>query len=108
MKRWVRLAALLALLLQGPVWAHKPSDSYLTLRAGATNNVEIRWDIALRDLDYVLQLDRDDNGDLTWGEVRQRAGDITRLATERLSITAVGKPCNIVSTAHCAFRLKTA
>jgi hypothetical protein len=87
------------LLLQSPVWAHKPSDSYLTLRAGSSNNVEIRWDIALRDLDYVLQIDRDDNGELTWGEVRQRAGDITRLATERLSITAGGKPCNMVSTA---------
>lgn len=96
MKRWILL---LALLLQSPVWAHKPSDSYLTLRAGSSNNVEIRWDIALRDLDYVLQIDRDDNGDLTWGEVRQRAGDITRLATERLSITAAGKPCNMVSTA---------
>ena len=96
MKRWILL---LALLLQSPVWAHKPSDSYLTLRAGSSNNVEIRWDIALRDLDYVLQIDRDDNGDLTWGEVRQRAGDITRLATERLSITAGGKPCNMVSTA---------
>ncbi len=96
MKRWILL---LAMLLQSPVWAHKPSDSYLTLRAGVSNNVEIRWDIALRDLDYVLQLDRDDNGDLTWGEVRQRASDITRLATERLSITSVGKPCNIVSAA---------
>ncbi len=96
MKRWILL---LVLLLQSPVWAHKPSDSYLTLRAGSSNNVEIRWDIALRDLDYVLQIDRDDNGDLTWGEVRQRAGDITRLATERLSITAAGKPCLMVSTA---------
>ena len=96
MKRWLLLVAL---LLQSPAWAHKPSDSYLTMTAGDSSNITIRWDIALRDLDYMLQLDRDDNGDLTWGEVRQRAGDITRLATERLTLTAAGSPCKLVTTA---------
>ena len=99
MKRWlVLLAGLLALASQPAAWAHKPSDSYLTLRATASsNNIAIRWDIALRDLDYVLQLDRDGNGDLTWGEVRQRAEDVTRLATERLTLTAAGSPCKLVT-----------
>ena len=99
MKRWLLLAALLlAVLAHNTAWAHKPSDSYLTLRASASSStIDIRWDIALRDLDYVLQLDRDGNGDLTWGEVRQRAGDITRLATERLTLTAAGNPCKIVT-----------
>ena len=62
-----------------------------------SNNIAIRWDVALRDLDYVLQLDRDGNGDLTWGEVRQRAEDITRLATERLTLTAAGNPCKLLT-----------
>ena len=101
MKRWLlRALLLLTLLLQSPAWAHKPSDSYLTLRAAdGSSNIAIRWDIALRDLDYVLQLDRDGNGDLTWGEVRQRADDITRLATGRLALTAAGSPCNLVTAA---------
>lgn len=49
--------------------AHKPSDSYLSLKgkAGSTD-ITVRWDIALRDLDYVLQLDRNGDGQLTWGE----------------------------------------
>jgi hypothetical protein len=77
MTRW--LALLLVLVLHAPAWAHKPSDSYLTLRgAPDSNDIAVRWDIALRDLDYVLELDRDGNGALTWGEVRQRAEDITR------------------------------
>ncbi len=75
---------ILAALLQTvclTAWAHKPSDSYLTLRASTGSaDIAVRWDIALRDLDYVLQLDRDGNGELTWGEVRQRTDDISRLA----------------------------
>ncbi len=78
--------------------AHKPSDSYLTLQASpsaaqAGQTITARWDIALRDLDYVLQLDRDGNGELTWGETRQREADITQLATSALLINADGQAC---------------
>ena len=80
--------------------AHKPSDSYLTLRADAGSaEVTVRWDIALRDLDYVLQLDRDNNGALTWGEVRQRADEITAYATGHLQLGADAAPCRWRSTA---------
>ena len=89
---------LLALLFQGAAWAHKPSDSYLTLRATAgIGDIAVRWDIALRDLDYVLQLDRDGNGELSWGEVRQRGDEITRLATSRLSLESADQSCTWVT-----------
>ncbi|HWP11492.1 MAG TPA: HupE/UreJ family protein [Ramlibacter sp.] len=92
MTRW--LAFLLALLLPVLGWAHKPSDSYLTIRGTPdSSKIAVRWDIALRDLDYVLELDRDGNGALTWGEVRQRTDEITRYATGHLQLTAGGKPC---------------
>lgn len=88
------LVLLAALLLHVAAWAHKPSDSYLTLRGAASGqDVAIRWDIALRDLDYVLQLDRDGNGELTWGEVRQRSGDIARYATDRLQLSSGDAAC---------------
>ena len=92
MKRCIAL--LLALFMAGAAWAHKPSDSYLTLRAQENKgDVTARWDIALRDLDYVLQLDRDSNGELTWGEVRQRSDDITRAATQNLQLSTGDKAC---------------
>ena len=92
MKRLV--AFLFSLLLASTAFAHKPSDSYVTLRADAgKGDVTARWDIALRDLDYVLQLDRDTNGELTWGEVRQRSVDITRLATQHLNLSTGNKDC---------------
>jgi hypothetical protein len=91
MKRW--LVLLLAFVLHA-AWAHKPSDSYLTMRgAQDSDDIAVRWDIALRDLDYVLELDRDGNGALTWGEVRTRAADITRYATGHLELKAGEKPC---------------
>ena len=95
MKRCIYwLCAFMALLSCSAGWAHKPSDSYLTLRASAgSNDIAVRWDIALRDLDYVLQLDKDGNGELTWGEVRRRSDDITRLATSRLQLSAADKAC---------------
>ena len=91
---------LLALAMLSPLaaWAHKPSDSYLTVRAAeGSGTLSVRWDIALRDLDYVLQLDRDGNGELTWGEVRPREADINRLAISRLAFTAAGTDCPLVS-----------
>ena len=85
---------LLGLCLGATAWAHKPSDSYLTLRAEAgKGDVTARWDVALRDLDYVLELDRDGNGELTWGEVRRRDADITRLATQHLQLSRGDKAC---------------
>jgi hypothetical protein len=80
--------------------AHKPSDSYLTMyvpKDGA--DVTVRWDIALRDLDYVLQLDRDNDGALTWGEVRARGDDITKYAKANLALSSKDKPCALTTTA---------
>ena len=85
---------LMAIALHASALAHKPSDSYLTVRGTQANDdIAVRWDIALRDLDYVLELDRDGNGALTWGEVRTRADDITKYATSHLQFTAGDKAC---------------
>lgn len=91
----------LALLLAATgALAHKPSDSYLTLRGtGGSGDIAVRWDVALRDLDYVLQLDRDNNGELSWGEVRLREAEITRLATSHLALSVAGQACAWDSTA---------
>jgi len=76
----------LLLLCAGAAQAHKASDAYLILEADATGLSE-RVDIALRDLDRELQLDADDNGQLSWGELRARAGEIDQLARQGLDMT---------------------
>ncbi len=96
----ISVAALLATLASTNAHAHKPSDSYLTLTAQANGaDIAVRWDIALRDLDYVLQLDRDNDGALTWGEVRSRGDDITQYATSNLQLSNKDKPCAMTTAA---------
>ena len=89
--RWLSLAAIFAVTT---AHAHSASDSYLTLEA---RNAALsgRWDIALRDLDYVLGLDANADGRLTWGEVRLRSQDIAHYALPRLTVRQDATPCAI-------------
>jgi len=93
MRALFAVAALLVLVLaSADARAHKPSDSYLSLdgRGGA---LEARWDIALRDLEYALHLDRDGDGVITWGELRARRAEVERYAFERLTLRGDGVAC---------------
>ena len=65
--------------------AHKASDSYLQLDVAPTG-LDVRWDIALRDLDVALDLDSDADGKLTWGEIRSQWPRIEAYAMQRLAI----------------------
>ncbi len=80
------------LLLAAPTWAHKPSDSYLSLSV-QNDRVEGQWDIALRDLNDAIGLDADGNGDLTWGEVRGKHSEISAYALSRLTLSANQQTC---------------
>jgi len=97
MNRWL-LA--LAFALWGP-WAqaHKPSDSYLALRPDGSL-VSGQWDIALRDLDFAIGLDADDNGEITWGELRSRHDAVAAYALTRLKLRAAGQDCPLRATGH--------
>ena len=73
------------LLCAGAVSAHKASDSYLQVDA-STAGTTVRWDLALRDLDAALDLDTDQDGRLTWGEVKAAWPRIEAYALPRLKI----------------------
>ena len=78
--------------------AHSSSDAYLTLDVvvrGAETVIEGQWDIALRDLHFVLGLDEDGDGALTWGEVRHHRADIASYAYGRLAVAGDGHACAI-------------
>ncbi len=69
------------------VFAHKASDSYLTLNA-AESRVTGRWDIALRDLDYAVNLDVNNDGAITWGELRSKRELVQIYALGHLQINS--------------------
>lgn len=76
-------AALLGAVV--PAHAHKSSDAYLQLDAGASG-MTLRWDIALRDLDAALDLDADEDGKLTWAEVKAAWPRVQDYALARLQV----------------------
>jgi len=86
------LLVLVCLLLSLPAWAHKPSDSYLSLSVH-NDRIEGQWDIALRDLDNAIGLDSDGNGELMWGEVRRKHGEISAYVLSRLALSTDTQPC---------------
>ncbi|MDQ2694169.1 MAG: HupE/UreJ family protein [Pseudomonadota bacterium] len=100
MRRITAVVCLLAWSLSA--LAHKPSDSYLTLRLGAAATGQ--WDIALRDLDYAIGLDGDGDGAVTWGELRARHAAIAAYALARLRIFAGGRPCAVQPAQHLVDR----
>jgi len=86
--------ALLLVLWTANAFAHKASTSYLQLRVNGTE-VSGRWDIALRDLDYVLALDTDGDTQLTWGEVRRQQSAIADYALHRLTLRSDQDDCTL-------------
>lgn len=92
MKRWLLGAWLAACAAAAP--AHTTSEAYLTLstRAGSAS-VNARLDIALRDLDDALRVDRNGDGEITWGELRASHAALAAYAGARVRLEADGKPC---------------
>ncbi len=82
--------------------AHKASDSYLTLHVDG-EKITGQWDVALRDLDIVLDLDRNADAVIDWGEVRTRHGEIAAYALSHLGLNEggpTGAACTLSVTDH--------
>jgi hypothetical protein len=87
-------AALLSAVGPLAAVAHSASDAYLNLTVDESNPQGVlihgQWDIALRDLDFMLHLDDNGDGRLTWGEVRRHQAAIERLAYASLHVAEAG------------------
>jgi HupE/UreJ protein len=101
--RWQAQSALILsmlFLVPGVALAHKESDAYVSLRIDAQHPDELRgeWDIALRDLDFALGIDSNQDGRITWGEVKAHRGAIERYVLPALTIRGDGLVCPITPT----------
>lgn len=87
--RWL---VLLAVLWTTSAQAHRPSDAFLTLdvRGGEISG---QWEIALRDLAVLVDLDTDRNRELTWGELRIAQPRLFALLGTQLALRGDGVPC---------------
>ncbi|MCB1886086.1 MAG: HupE/UreJ family protein [Rhodocyclaceae bacterium] len=98
-RAWHLACLLWLVLLPSLATAHKASDSYLVLTAGPGEAQTLRWDLALRDLDLALDLDRDGDRVLRWGELRPQLDAIAAHAADSLALLAAGgQPCALTLT----------
>lgn len=97
-------ACVFAAWTPSPAHAHSASDAYLDLSVDPPDThgqIALRgqWDIALRDLDFVLTLDGDGDGEVTWGEVKRHQAAIEQYAFAHLRFRdGSGKSCPIKPT----------
>ncbi len=94
MKRLLTL--IVAACLSFSAFAHKASDAYLQLKSSETG-LNLRLDVALRDLDAALDLDTNGDGRLTWGEIKAAWPGIESYALARLQVA--GCPLRAVGQA---------
>jgi HupE / UreJ protein len=79
--------------------AHKSSDSYLSLNINE-RGVTGQWDIALRDLGSAVEIDVNNDGEITWGEVRRAQTAISSHALTNLRIEQGAMRCPLRDEAH--------
>lgn len=86
----------LLVLLAFPIFvsAHTPSSSYLFINE-VGSELKLRWDISLRDLDYVLGLDSNQDQGITWQELRDKRQEVSAYALSNLMLQRAGKSCQI-------------
>ena len=86
-------ALLLVLLLAGPVArAHIASNGFLTLKvAGPTVSGAI--ELAIRDGELAVGLDRDGNGNVTWGELKSSQAALQNYVLGHLRLSGADGPC---------------
>lgn len=94
-----RVAIVLLLALARSASAHKPSDSFLSLQVQG-KRIAIQWDIAIRDLEWITDVDDDGDGQITWGELRHHHKEIADYALARLKVRADGEECPLGVLGH--------
>lgn len=94
--RLVRRLTLLALLasLAGTAFAHSSSNAYLTLSQRG-NNLVLRTDINLRDVDLVFDLDTDRDGKVSWGETAARLNELKAWMQQGITVRGASAACEL-------------
>ncbi len=88
------LFCLLLTLFPVTVSAHSPSTSYLFI-SEEHGNLQMRWDIALRDLEQAMGLDSNLDQNITWQELLDKQSAISAYAFSNLDLQQGDKACQL-------------
>ena len=87
---------LLGILFASNVLAHSSSNSYLTVSM-PEGQLNLRADLHLRDVDLMLDLDQNRDGQVTWGETKARNAELNAWLVKGISLSASGLVCELGS-----------
>ena len=93
---WALVCILIA-LTGGKALAHKPSDSYLKIK-GEESELKLQWHIAIKDLELMVGVDSNRDGNVTWGELKGKQIEISAHALSHLKFWADRNPCDLQVT----------
>ncbi|MDO9436932.1 HupE/UreJ family protein [Hydrogenophaga sp.] len=88
--RWA-LFTLLASLTGGAL-AHSSSNAYLSLSQRGDDLV-LRTDISLRDVDLIFDLDDNRDGKVSWGETAKRIGELQQWMQQGITVRGAAAAC---------------
>ena len=98
MKRLL-IAMLLCLVanfgVSSPAFSHAASTSFLILELPKSGPVPVRWDLSLHDIVWVVFIDADYDGNVTWQEIQDAKPALTSALLAQLSVQRGGAPCEL-------------
>jgi hypothetical protein len=94
------LICLLGVLGVAPASAHSTSTSFLILElpsdeAPAATPVDVRWDLSVHDIVWMVFIDADYDGDVTWKELQDARPAMTAAILGQLSVQRAGAACSL-------------
>jgi hypothetical protein len=96
-----RIPALLLYLVAtfgvtSPAFSHAVSTSFIFVDLPAADGpVSVRWDLSLHDIVWVVFIDADYDGNVTWQEIQHARPALTSALLGQLSLQRGGTPCDL-------------
>ena len=81
--------------VSSPAFSHAASTSFLILELPKSGPVTVRWDLSLHDIVWVVFIDADYDGNVTWQEIQDAKPALTRALLAELSVQRGGAPCEL-------------
>jgi hypothetical protein len=92
------IALLIALGVTGgaPAFAHSTSTSFISLDVPQDSApVPLRWDLSVHDIVWTVFVDRDFDGQVTWGELQAATPTIESAVLHEITVERGGVPCKM-------------
>ncbi len=101
-RRLITILSLCGFLAHSAAFAHSSSNSFITVTssvAGAVTDeppsMQLRADLPLRDIGLRFDLDRNRDGNITWGELQAQTPEINAWVMSGISLSVRGVPCQM-------------